>query len=223
MKTTVISLGGSLIHPGQINLSYLQKLRTLVLEYIQKNRLILVCGGGYSARSYQAAARSLGITAAEDLDWVGIMATRLNAELIRVFFKEEAYEQVIIHPEQKITTEKNLIIGAGTFPGWTTDYDAVLLAKKFKADFLVNASNIDYVYTKDPKKYKDAKKMERLSWPEFKKLVGTFAPGMHAPFDPVASRYAENEGMKVAIINGLDLANLRLVLEGKPFKGTILG
>ena len=212
-----------MIHPGEIDISYLKKLRTLVLEYIRNNRLILVCGGGYPARSYQEAARSLGITADEDLDWVGIMATRLNAELVRVFFKDEAYEQVIIDPEEKITTKKNLIIGAGTLPGWTTDYDAVLLARKFKADLIINASNIDYVYTKDPKKYKDAKKLERLTWPEFKKLLGTFAPGMHVPFDPVASRYAENEGMKVAIVNGKNLENLRFVLEDKPFKGTVIG
>ncbi|HLC90797.1 MAG TPA: UMP kinase [Candidatus Nanoarchaeia archaeon] len=222
MATTIISLGGSLINPGEIDLIFLKKLKDLVLDYIKKNRLILVCGGGYPARQYQKAVEHFAGTD-EDKDWVGIMATRLNAELVRVIFRDVAYEKVVWNMDEKITTKKNLIIGAGYLPGYTTDHDTTLLAKKFKADLIVNVSNVDYVYDKDPRKHKDAKKIETISWDAFRKLIGDFKPGMHVPFDPVASRYAQNEGMKVAIVNGKDLDNLRKLIEGKPFKGTMIG
>ena len=211
-----------MINPSEIDVSFLKKLKVLVLDYIKNNRLILVCGGGYPARQYQQAVSKFEGTD-EDKDWVGIMATRLNAELVRVLFKDYAHEVVIWDMEQKLTTKKNLIIGAGYQPGYTTDHDTTLLAKKFKADLIVNLSNVDYVYDKDPHQHKDAKKIESISWEEFRKLTGDFKPGMHAPFDPVASRYAQNEGMKVAIVHGKDLENLRKLLERKPFKGTMIG
>ncbi|MFH1275698.1 MAG: UMP kinase, partial [Candidatus Woesearchaeota archaeon] len=213
------------------DVSFLKQLKELVLEYIKENRLILVCGGGYTCRFYQDAAKKLSNKSSvkslrpsdEDLDWIGIMATRLNAELIRVLFKDVAHETVIYNPEEKINTKKHLIIGAGYKPGWSTDYDTVLLAKQFSADLIINTSNIDYVYDKDPNKFKDAKKIEVLSWQEYKQLIGgKFVPGMHAPFDPVASKIAQKEGMEVVICNGNDLINLRNILVGKTFKGTVI-
>lgn len=224
MKTTIISLGGSIIIPNQIDVPFLKKIKKLVLNYIKKgNRIVLVCGGGSICRLYQNAASKLTKTNHQDKDWIGIMATRLNAELIRVMFKEWAYEKVIYNPHEKIKTKKKIIIGAGFEPGCSTDTIAVILAKQFKASLVINTTNTDYVYDKDPNKYKGAQKLEDLSWAEYKRIIGgVFKPGMHAPFDPVASKLAMKYQMEVAIINGKNLGNLKKLLDGKKFVGTTL-
>ncbi|MBI2665888.1 UMP kinase [Candidatus Woesearchaeota archaeon] len=229
MQTSVISLGGSIINSGRIDLEFLKGFRELVLKYTHNNRLIVVCGGGKPARDYQEALDQFAVStniniSNQEKDWVGIMATRLNAELLRCIFLKEAHLQVIYNPNLKIISDKKLIIAAGYEPGCSTDYDAVLLARQFMADKVINASNIDYVYDSDPKKFKDAKPFKKLTWKEYKALVGgKFVPGMHAPFDPVASKLAEKENMKVIILNGSNLANLEKALLGKEFKGTVIG
>ena len=225
MKTAVISLGGSIIVQKKIDVSFLKKLKKLVLNHIKKgNRVIIVCGGGRPCRIYQKTAEKLTKANSIDKDWIGIMATRLNAELVRVMFKEYAYPKVVYDPHDKIRTTKKIIIGAGYEPGCSTDYDTVLLAKQFKADMIINASNIDYVYDKDPAKHRNAMKIKEISWAEYKKLIGgKFKPGMHAPFDPVASILAQKCRMKVAIVNGRKLGNLKKLLSGKKFAGSVIG
>lgn len=225
MTTTVISLGGSIIVPDQIDVPFLQKFRKLCLEYVKKgNRLILVCGGGSTCRKYQQAASELVKTTGEDLDWVGIMATRLNAELVRVLFKGHGHEKVAYDPGKKVLSRKKIIIAAGHEPGVSTDHDTVLLAKQFKAHLIINASNITHVYTKDPRKYPDARRLLCLTWKEYLRLVATsFTSGMHAPFDPEASRLAQKNKMKVVVINGRNLENLGRLLGKKTFEGTVIG
>ncbi|MFP4401310.1 MAG: UMP kinase, partial [Candidatus Woesearchaeota archaeon] len=112
---------------------------------------------------------------------------------------------------------------SGFHPGNTTDYVAVLLAKKFNVKTIVNLTNIDYVYDKDPKKYKSAKPVKDLNWNEFFEIMGKkFSPGMNSPFDPVAAKEAQENGLKVLIANGHKIANLDKLLYGEIFKGTII-
>ncbi len=224
MKTAVISLGGSIIVPDKIDVPFLKKLKKAFVEYINKgDRLVLVCGGGRTCRIYQAAGEKINKANHLDKDWIGIMATRLNAELVRVVFKEHAYPKVIYDPHKKIKTNKKIIVGAGYEPGCSTDTDTVILAKQFKADLVINTTNTDYVYDKDPRLYKDAKKIKEISWDDYLEIIGhDFKSGMHAPFDPIASKMAQKYGMKVAIVNGRKLANLKNVLERKKFVGTMI-
>jgi uridylate kinase len=225
MTTTLISLGGSIIVPDKIDTAFLKRFKKLVLDYIKRgNRMIIVCGGGRTCRTYQQASAKLAKVNDIDKDWVGIMATRLNAELVRVMFKDHAFERVVYDPHEKIRTRKKIIIGAGHVPGCTTDTDTAILAKQFKAHMIINTSNIDYVYDKDPAKHKDAKKITALTWKEFFHMFGKkHHPGAHVPFDPIASDITMKNKMKVAIINGRKLDNLKKLLEGKKFRGTIIG
>jgi uridylate kinase len=225
LKTIVISLGGSRIVPDEnIDVEFLKKFKELSMEQINKgNRLVIVCGGGYTCRKYQEASQKVTKSTKTDKDWIGIMATRLNAELVRVMFGDSAYEKVIYNPYEKIKTDKKVIIGAGYEPGCSTDTDTVVLAKQVGAQLVINTTDVDYVYDKDPRKFSDAKKIEKISWEEFKKLVGgTFESGMHAPFDPVASKFAMKNKIAVAIVNGNNLDNLRALLDEKKFIGTVI-
>lgn len=220
-KTIVISVGGSLLAPKEIDLKFIKEFRRFILS-IKDIQFILVTGGGHIARNYQESAKQLGVKDKLSLDWVGIMATRLNAELLRVCFGKEAYNKAIYNPNTKINTNK-ILIAAGYMPGCSTDYDAVLLAKTYKADMLINLFNQDYVYDKDPKKNPDAIPYPALNWSAYLKMSGEeWKPGLHLPFDPIAAKSAKKMKLKVILANGNNLSNLKKIITGNKFAGTVL-
>lgn len=224
-KTLVMSLGGSLIAPDDLDINFLKKFRRLILDYTKKgNKVILICGGGNTSRYYQKTAKIINPkVSSTDLDWVGIAATKINAELVSAIFGDKAYESILVVPNRKVKTNRKITIGAGFKPGSSSDKDAVLAAKAFGAKTVINLSNITYVYNKNPLKYKDAKPQKEMSWQKFFPLVGKkWIPGAHVPFDPVASRLACRWKMKLVVIKGSDLANLKQFLAGKKFKGTVI-
>lgn len=220
----VISLGGSVIIPEQkVNLRFLRTFRTLVLQVARKRRVIIVTGGGGVNRTFLAAARSLGHISDTDADWIGIAATRLNAELIRSLFGTKAYERVLGNPKVHVATLKRILIGAGWEPGHSSDTDAVLLAKTYGAKEIVNISNIPFVFDKDPKKHRDAKPLRKLSWKLYRKLItGRWSPRLSTPFDPVASKLAQQFRMTVHIMSGDTLAPLTAFVKGKSYRGTTI-
>ncbi|MCA9364479.1 MAG: UMP kinase [Candidatus Moranbacteria bacterium] len=227
-ETIIISLGGSLIIPEEIDTNFVRRFREMLLKQIdQGKRFLLIVGGGKTARKYQNAAQEIDeeITD-EDRDWLGIHSTRLNAQFLRTVFRKWAYPRINTNPhdlEDFYQCTEPVIIAAGWRPGWSTDYDATLLAKYLDITTIINLSNIDYVYDKDPKKHKDAQKKEKMDWKEFCTLVGdTWDPGMNAPFDPIASKQASEEKMRVVIMNGKNIENLENYLNGKEFTGTTI-
>jgi len=221
---TVISLGGSLVVPDQIDVDFLKSFKKLIDGQVKRGqRFVIICGGGRTARNYQAAAKGVIKLTDEDVDWLGIHATRINAHLLRTIFWKNANPKIVTHPLEKIRFTEPLLIAAGWKPGWSTDYDAVLIARQLGAQRVINLSNITHVYDKDPNKFKDAKKIERIDWASFRKMLpDKWSPGANAPFDPIASKLAEKLSLEADIINGKDLKNLKLCLEGKKFIGTII-
>ena len=145
---------------------------------------------------------------------------------MRTIFKKYAHPTINKNPydlESFVQAKESILIAAGYRPGNSTDYIAVLLAKQFGAKKIANLSNIDYAYDKDPRKFKDAKKIKDISWEEFQKIVGdTWDPGANVPFDPVASKHAAKEGIEVAILNGKKLGNFQKYLAGEKFAGTVI-
>ena len=98
-----------------------------------------------------------------------------------------------------------------------------MVAEKYGAKTIINMSNIDKVYDKDPRKFKDAKALDRISWSEFARLVGNkWVPGLNTPFDPIATQKAKKLGLTVTILNGRNIFNLEAALHGKPFRGTTI-
>ena len=223
-ERVVVSVGGSLIVPDQIDTDFLKNLRALILDKLQQGlSFVIIAGGGKVCRRYQEAADSIAPLSRTDLDWLGIHVTRLNAHLLRTIFADDAHPHVIKNPTADIDATEPIIIASGWQPGCSTDYDAVLMAKNIGARRLVNLSNIDYVYDDDPRKNKDAKKIEKISWSEFRKLIPeTWDPGLNSPFDPVAAKEAEAIGLEVAIINGAHLDRFSNYLESNPFVGTVI-
>jgi len=223
-ETIIISLGGSLIIPSEIDVGFLKDFKELILSHVEKGKkFVIITGGGKICRKYQNVARELANPTDEDLDWIGIASLKLNAELVRVMFGEHAHEKVISNLSKHFTLDKSIVIGSAYEPGQSTDWDAVLGAKNVGAKKIINLSNTDYVYDSDPKTNKDAKKIEKISWSDYRVLIPKdWNPGLNSPFDPVASEMAEKEGMEVMIMNGKPIDNLANYLNGEIFLGTII-
>lgn len=224
-KTYIISVGGSLIVPqAGIDIKFLKKLRALIVDQLKKgNRFFLIAGGGTTARNYKSAANKIIKLRDEDKDWIGIHSTRLNAHLLRTIFFDIANPEIITNPAKPFSAKGKIIIAGGWRPGWSTDYVAATLAKKYKIKTIINLTNTDYVCDKDPKKFKDAKIIKKIDWKNFRKIVGNkWIPGLNMPFDPIASREAEQQGLEIVIMNGKNLNNLKKFLEGKKFEGTTI-
>ncbi|MGH7249470.1 MAG: UMP kinase [Minisyncoccia bacterium] len=207
-ETIIISLGGSLIVPEEIDVEFLKNFKTLILAHIkQGKKFLVITGGGKIARKYQNAAKLISEPSDAELDILGIKALNINAELVRILFKDT--KEVNVYGAEK--------------PGSSTDLGAVLLAQKTGAKNVINLSNIDHVYDSDPKKNPNAQKFEQISWHDYRNLIPKeWNPGLNSPFDPVASELAEKEKITVVIMNGKPIDNLKQYLNGEAFQGTII-
>jgi len=224
MKTVIISLGGSLVAPKKDFLAtrYLLAFKKLILKFSKKIRFIIIVGGGQLCRFYQAEAKKNGFTK-DELDWVGIFSARLNAAFVKGFFNQNAYSEVLMSPFEKQKIKENIILGSAWKPGWTTDYVGVKFCQIHGATEILNLTNIDYIYDKDPKKFKDARLFKNLSWLDYLKIIGRKrVPGGHYPFDPVASLLAKRLKIKLVSLNGRNLKVVENYLTGKKFIGTIV-
>ncbi len=224
MKTDIIiSLGGSIIVPEDIDIDFLKRFRQLIITQTKTKRFFIICGGGRTCRKYLNAAAKITKLDSEDLDWLGIHSTRLNAHLLRTIFRKYAYPKIVKNPTEKVKTNKKVIIAAGWKPGCSTDYDAVLLAKAHGIKTIINLSNIDYAYDKDPRKFPGAEPILRTDWKTFRSyLPKKWDPGLNSPFDPIASKEAQKLKLKVIIANGRNIKNLKNIFENKDFKGSII-
>lgn len=222
----VISLGGSVIcpRPDKIDVKFLRRFENLILKLVRKgNKFIILTGGGKVCRLYQKSALKFENISNETLDWLGIQVTKLNAFFLKSIFGKKAK----ILSWEKISSisklKSKILIAGGWKPGKSTDYDAVFLAKKFKVKELINLSDIPYIFTKNPKIYKDAKPIKKAIWEDFQKLVGKkWKPGLSVPFDPLATNLAKKLKMRVYFLKGNNVKNLENFFSGKKFKGTIV-
>ncbi len=223
-EVIVLSVGGSLICPEEIDTMFLSTFKDLILKGVRAGkRFVIITGGGKVCRKYQDAAKLGGSTSVADADWIGIDATRINARLVKSILAPHAEDHIIQSPLEKFKFTKPVIVGGGWKPGFSSDFDAVLLAKRFKAKKMVNLSNIDYVYTSDPRVNAAAEKIENIKWKEFRKLLPKkWTPGLSSPFDPIASKEAEKLKLQVAVINGKKLHELDKFISGESFIGTLI-
>lgn len=217
----VISLGGSVVAPGGVDVKFLRRFVGLVRVLSKSRQIAITCGGGAPARAWVSAARALGVRKDEDLHWIGIRQTTINCELIRAALRIK--EPVVTSYHAGSRFRQRVIVASGRRPGGTTDYCAVVLAQALGADTIFNITNVDGVFTSDPRKSRRARLIPTLSWRAFGRLVGTqLTPSMHAPFDPVASRAAATHKIQVVVL-GSSIENFRRALNGRSFRGTVIG
>ncbi len=208
--------------PGDIDTGFLKNFRHSVKKYLGQKRFFIFVGGGKICRNYQKALLEFGADN-KDRDLIGIDVSRLNARVVVQLFDKMCFDNVLTDPTKKVNSRRDIAIFGGWKPGWSTDYCAVVFAKNMGIKTIINLTNIDYVYDKNPQKFPNATPLKELTWKDFRKLVpGTWTPGLSMPFDPRACKMAEILKIKVAMINGKHLERLEDFLHQKPFLGTTI-
>ncbi len=217
----VISLGGSVVVPDQIDVDFLRAFRSLARLLSRRQRVVVVCGGGSVARSYVAQARRLGVTEVNALHRLGVRACQLNAELVRTTLGVRI--PLFLGRRRSEIPATRLFVAAPYRIGATSDLASVRLARLLRAPVIVNMTDVDGVYTADPRKVGHPRLFDTLSWSEYRRLFAAVVrPGMHVPFDPAAARRAERLRLRVVVLSG-NVGNLRRWALGKAFRGTVLG
>ena len=224
-KVIVLSLGGSLIIPDEIDVNFLKEFKKTILKNTKKHKFIIVCGGGSIARKYISALRES--EANEKLQSLsGISATRINARFMNYFFNHDP-EQGIPHKMKQLEyyLRKRDVIFCGALeykPHQTSDSTAAEIARHFKTIF-INLTNVSGLHDKNPFKYKNERFIPKISWKDFNDMANKkkFKPGQHFILDQSASDIILRNRIKTYIL-GKDLKQLNRILNNKEFKGTIV-
>lgn len=226
-KVIVISLGGSLIIPGKIDVRFLEDFRRIILRNKDNYKFVIVCGGGSTARNYIEGLENQKIRNLEYFqNLLGISVTRINARFMSYFFEKDA-NQGIPHEIKEVRNLllKHDIVFCGALryeKKQTSDSTAAKLAKAFNSDF-INMTNINGLYDKNPKTHRSAKFIPEISHKDFLKKANEikFKPGQHFVLDQSAAKIINKYKIKTIIIGG-DVRNLHNLLNGKHFIGTVI-
>jgi len=223
----VVSVGGSVLLTGTGDAEYFERLADLLRRLGAERPLVVTTGGGRTAREYIQLGRALGLTEVE-LDEVGIEVTRLHARLLagRIGLPTPAHPATTVSAVvEQLRTGSPVVLG-GTEPGHTTDGVAALVAVRIRAGRVVNATDVDGVYDRDPRTHPDARRFERLAWPEFRAMVHAGASGeagQNFLFDRLGADALARAKIPLLIVPGRDLTNLEAAISGRPFRGSRVG
>lgn len=220
----ILSVGGSLLVPDHIDTAFIQSLIHTFTDAVSDGYFFaIVVGGGATSRQYQAAAQSITPVPANDIDQIGIAATRLNAELLRCALGTLAEPIVSTTPNTVIKQSHPIRVYSGWQPGCSSDDVAVRIAQRLQSTIVINVSNTEYVYDCDPAHNRQARALPQLTWKEYSALIPhDWQPGMHAPFDPVAARRAARARITVRFINGTAIDQLTSIISGTSTPGTVI-
>jgi len=224
-RVIVLSLGGSLIIPENVDEKYLKEFKKIILKNTKKYKFIIACGGGSIARKYISALKKAGFNERfQSLS--GISATRMNARFMNYFFKMEPEKGI---PHTKSTLKKYLkkrdVVFCGALeynPNQTSDSTAAQIARSYKTIF-INLTNVKGLYDKNPKKYRNAKFIKEISWKNFDKKANEskYHPGQHFVLDQTASKIILENKIPTYII-GKDMKQLDNILNSRKFTGTLI-
>jgi len=222
----VLSLGGSVFLNGERDVEYLTELADLLRTLGRERPLAVTVGGGRTAREYIRLGRALGLTEVE-LDEVGIDVTRLHARLLaaRLGPPTPAHPPSSVREAVAALALASPVVLGGTEPGHTTDAVAALLAVRLRAARVVNATDVDGVYDRDPHGHPEAKRYDSIPWAEFRAIVHRLAgaeAGQSLPFDRLGADLLARAGLPLSVVQGRDLPQLAAAVRGERFTGTAI-
>ncbi len=220
----IIRIGGSVVaSPVSTDLmnKYIEFLRTLK---IQNHQIVVVVGGGTLAREFIQIAKKLGLET-EDQDDIAISVSRLYAQLFVKKFGNLTSGTVSISLEQASESlEKGkIVVMGGLKPGITTDTVAALVAERVNADLLVKGTDQNGIYDKDPRKYKDAVKLDRLSFDDLHSVLSEaeHKAGIHQIIDPEAIKVLKRKRIRLIVTNGYLPENVIAAVNGEKVGTTV--
>ena len=221
MEKVVVSIGGSILVPGENDAEFIRKLADMLKEVSKEVQLAVVCGGGKTARYYAGIAKDLGGDTYEQ-DILGIAATRMNAQLLMLALGDmpDSVSTDVEETARSSGPGKIAVMG-GTVPGHTTDAVSSMVAAAMKADRIVNGTAVNAVYTADPRKDPNAKKISSMTIDELGDIVyKEHGASKSSVFDPLGVKLAKENRIDILIIDGRNLDELKNAILGRKINGT---
>lgn len=227
MKKIVIKFGGSVLYKDNMDLN-IDRIQEIVDAISQLNdegyKIAVVVGGGKLARVIIQASGVLGHTATFK-DILAVESTRIHALLVIGSLKNKAYLLVprTFEDVGKALSSGKIVVTGGLQPGQSTSAVAALIAEYWGADLLINLTNVDKVYDKDPEKYSDAKPLDKITPEVFLDIISKQEeePGKYALFDKVGCEIIKRSRLKVVFANGQDPSNIFKAVKGESI-GTLV-
>jgi len=223
MKNTIVfSLGGSVIVPDAVDYNFLREFKVLIRKIAKRHKVVIVTGGGKTAREYINALKKANASIAEQ-DSIGIEATWLNAKLLAGFFNLKQNIPVNINQVMKLAKKQDILICGGMLRGTTTDGVAAVISSKLNACCIINITKAKGLYDKDPLKHPDARLIRRISYSEAEKMLNKIKekPGQHFIIDRLALETASKNKIRIIIL-GKNIKNIARCISNKRFEGTII-
>ena len=232
-KVVTLKLGGSVIFKkgtAVIDFEYLGLFRDFLKKLINEGlKFTLNVGGGKLSEVYQKLASGQSMNP-NDVNWIGTAATVMNAYLIRGSLGDELCEKDVFKfsdydSSEEFNFTKDVLVAGGSGPGYSNEYNALLLAQKLGNKEVFVLKDVNGVYDSDPDTNKNAKMIENLSWDEYIEIIGNpkgFIPKSAFPVDIVAARKAKEDAMVFHILSGKDFENLEKAIKGANFTGTTI-
>ncbi len=187
----------------------------------------VVIGGGNIFRGLQGANKGFDRIQG---DYMGMLATVINSmalqgELESMNVKSTILSGLAVDPVcEKMSSRKAIhflesghvvIIASGTGnPFFTTDSGGALRSIEIKADILLKGTRVDGVYDKDPEKYKDAVKYDRVSFDQ------AYKKELHI-MDLTAFTLCKENNMPIIVFNMNEQGNLKKIVTGENI-GTLI-
>jgi uridylate kinase len=185
------------------------------------NEVAIVIGGGNIIRGVSAAAD--GIIKRTSGDYMGMLATAINGiaiqealehigletRLLSAINMQEVGEPYIVRRAKRHLEKGRVVVFAGGTgnPYFTTDTAATLRASEIEAEMLIKATKVDGVYDKDPNRFGDAVKLDKITYDQ--------ALTEHIKvMDDTSIALARDNGMPIIVCNMFIQGNLLAIVNG---------
>lgn len=211
----VVKIGGSMsIDEHGPKREYFKKLIPVLKKIQKKHQLIVSIGGGKFIRDYYSAVKSLGLSN-EEMEWIAVDLLRVNVRFLSFILKTK--------PILSLKEIHSNTIGAigGIAPKRSTDANAAYAAQKIHADLFIKLTDVDGIYTADPDKDKNAKKLDHISFKDVIKFAKSGKPGSYGILDKTAVEIIRKNKIKTIVMSGKKPKDLLKVIGGKKI-GTII-
>ena len=203
----VVKIGGSVsIGEKGPDFSYFSRLLPVLEGIKRKNQLIIVIGGGKLTRAYGKSIEKFGL-ARNEKEEIFIKLIEANVRFLSAMLKMKP-----IFSLDEIRPNTSGVIG-GIVPGRSTDANGAIAAKRIGADVFIKMTNVDGIYTKDPKKSSSARKLDKITFAGMKKLAVKGSPNKYGVLDRTAVQALSSAKIKTIVLDGKEPKNILKTLK----------
>ena len=226
MSRIVIKLSGEALKDGNdlVASTNLEKVVKIIKMLKDKHQIAIVVGGGnyFRGKEHPEFAKITG-------DTIGMLGTVINALYIKNILDKNniscnidtpfSFPNLISKVDniKELYDKGNIIIFGGGVgkSGYSTDSGVILASEKVDADLIIKLTNVDGVYDKDPKIFKDAQKFDYLTYDEILnknlKIMDTYA-----------IKECAKRKIKILVMNFQSYEKIKDYFQGQ-LMGTVIG